>query len=331
MMSDNFKALVLDQHESVQTCQIREMSDDTLPQGDVTVAVEYSSLNYKDGLAVTGTGKIIRQFPMVPGIDLAGTVEASSNSRYQPGDKVLLTGWGIGERAWGGYTQKNRVKADWLVPLPQGLSTKHAMAIGTAGFTAMLCVMALEHEGVQPGPDVVVTGAGGGVGSVAVALLAKLGYQVTASTGRAETHDYLRSLGAREIIDRSAFNKPSGRPLEAERWRGAIDSVGGVTLATLIKSMKYGASVAACGLAGGADLATTVFPFILRGVNLLGVDSNYCLPAKRLEAWRRVAEDLPIGKLEQMTRVISLGEVERYAKEIVAGKVQGRIVVDVRA
>jgi acrylyl-CoA reductase (NADPH) len=327
----SFKAFVLDQHLNIQTCQIKEFEDHALPPGDVTVAVEYSSLNYKDGLAVTGTGKIIRQFPMVPGIDLSGTVLESSDARYKVGDRVLATGWGMGERSWGGYTQKNRVKADWLVPLPTGIDTRQAMAIGTAGFTAMLCVMALEHQGVKPGDEVVVTGAGGGVGSVSVAVLSKLGYKVVASTGRFETHEYLRSLGASDVIDRSIFNNPSGKPLDSERWHGAVDSVGGATLATLIKSMKYGGSIAACGLAGGADISTTVFPFILRAVNLLGVDSAYTPPPKRWEAWRRITSDLPSAKLEQMTRVISLSEVERFSKEILAGKVQGRIVVDVNA
>jgi acrylyl-CoA reductase (NADPH) len=327
----SFKAFVLEQHLNIQTGQIKEFEDHALPPGDVTVAVEYSSLNYKDGLAVTGTGKIIRQFPMVPGIDLAGTVIESADARYKAGDRVLATGWGIGERSWGGYTQKNRVKADWLVPLPAGLDTRQAMAIGTAGFTAMLCVMALEHQGVKAGDDVVVTGAGGGVGSVAVAVLSKLGYRVVASTGRSETHAYLRSLGAADIIDRSIFNKPSGKPMDAERWHGAVDTVGGATLATLIRSMKYGGSVAACGLAGGADLSTTVFPFILRAVNLLGVDSVYTPPPKRWEAWRRLTSDLAPAKLGQMIRVISLGEVERFSREILAGQVQGRIVVDVNA
>jgi acrylyl-CoA reductase (NADPH) len=327
----SFKAFVLEQHLNIQTCQIKEFEDYALPPGDVTVAVEYSSLNYKDGLAVTGTGKIIRQFPMVPGIDLAGTVLQSADARYKDGDRVLITGWGIGERSWGGYTQKNRVKADWLVPLPDGINTRQAMAIGTAGFTAMLCVMALEHQGVKPGDDVVVTGAGGGVGSVAVAVLAKLGYRVVASTGRSETHGYLRSLGAGDVIDRSIFNNPSGKPMDAERWHGAVDSVGGATLATLIRTMKYGGSIAACGLAGGADVSTTVFPFILRAINLLGVDSVYTPPPKRREAWRRLTLDLPAHKLEQMTRVISLGEIERFSREILAGKVQGRIVVDVNA
>jgi acrylyl-CoA reductase (NADPH) len=330
-MTDSFKALLLEQRLNVQTAEIRQLEDSALPPGDVTVAVEYSSLNYKDGLAVTGTGKIIRQFPMVAGIDLAGTVLQSADGRYKDGDHVLLTGWGIGERTWGGYTQKNRVKADWLVPLPDGLTTRQAMSIGTAGFTAMLCVMALEQQGVKPGADVVVTGAAGGVGSISVAVLAKLGYRVTASTGRYETHDYLRSLGAVEIIDRSMFNKPSGKPMDPERWHGAVDSVGGATLATLIRSMKYGGSIAACGLAGGADVSTTVFPFILRAVNLLGVDSVYCPPPKRREAWRRLVVDLPLNKLEQMTRVISLGEVERFSRDILAGQVQGRIVVDVNA
>lgn len=331
-VTGNFKALVLDRHESGQTCQIRELSPDSLPQGDVTIAVEYSSLNYKDGLAVTGTGKIIRQFPMVPGIDLAGVVEASESQAFQPGDRVVLTGWGIGERHSGGYTQKARVKGEWLVKLPAGLSTKHAMAIGTAGFTAMLSVMALEHEGLTPGEgEVVVTGAAGGVGSVGVALLAALGHHVTACTGRRETHDYLHTLGASAILGREAFSEVSKKPMEAERWSGAIDSVGGTTLASLLKAMQYGGTVAACGLAGGTDLATTVFPFILRGVNLVGVDSVYCRTPKRIEAWRRLAQDLPAAQLDRITKIIPLAAVEDHSKAILAGQVQGRLVVDVNA
>ena len=330
-MSEHFQALVVDQRDKTQTCSIQEMTDASLPHGDVAIAVEYSSVNYKDGLAVTGTGKIIRQFPMVPGIDLAGTVIESANPKFQQGDRVILTGWGIGEKTWGGYTQQNRVKSEWLVKLPEQFTTKQAMAIGTAGFTAMLCVMALEQAGVQPGSAVVVTGAGGGVGSIAVAILSKLGYKVIASTGRTETHEYLRSLGAGEILDRSVLSTPSPKPFESERWHGAVDSVGGTTLATLLKSMKYGGSVAACGLAGGSDLATTVFPFILRAVSLLGVDSAYCPIPKREQAWRRLTIDLPLAQLEQMTRVIPLRDVERCSQEILAGKVQGRTVVDVRA
>ena len=331
-MPENFKALVLEQTDGRLVSQVREQSTESLPSHDVTIAVEYSSLNYKDGLAVTGTGKIIRQFPMVPGIDLAGTVEHSHCGAWNVGDRVVLTGWGIGERFPGGYTQKARAKSEWLVKLPDSMTTKQAMSIGTAGFTAMLSVMALEHQGVTlSSGEVVVTGAAGGVGSVAVAILAKLGYRVTASTGRPETHDYLRSLGATAIIDRAVLSEPSKKPLEAERWAGAVDSVGGATLLNVLKTLQYGGSVAACGLAGGADLPTTVFPFILRGVNLLGIDSVQSPMPQRQTAWSRLATDLSAAQLDHMTRVISLAEVERYSKEILAGKVQGRIVVDVNA
>lgn len=323
---------MLDQTEGKLSCQIREMTADSLPPGEVTIAVEYSSLNYKDGLAVTGAGKIIRQFPMVPGIDLAGTIEESTADGWHPGERVVVTGWGIGERHWGGYTQKNRVKAGWLVRLPGEMSCKQAMAIGTAGFTAMLCVMALELQGLEAAHgEVVVTGAAGGVGSVAVAILASLGYRVIASTGRADTHDYLKGLGAADIIDRAVLSTESKKPLEGERWAGAVDSVGGITLANLIKTTKYGGSVAACGLASGTDLSTTVLPFILRGVSLLGVDSNSCPVPNRLEAWKRLSTDLPFSKLDKMTQVIALKDVENYSREILAGKVQGRVVVDVDA
>ena len=331
-MTEKFKALVLDQQDSKTTSQVRDIEIASLSPGDVTIAVEYSSLNYKDGLAVTGTGKIIRQFPAIPGIDLAGTVKESASAAYQRGDRVVVTGWGIGERYSGGYAQMARVKSDWLVKLPDGLTTKQAMGAGTAGFTAMLCVMALEHEGAKPGDgEIVVTGAAGGVGSIAVAVLAKLGYKVVASTGRPETHDYLRELGASDFLDRSVLAESSKKPFEAERWAGAVDSVGGSTLANLIKTMRYGSSIAACGLAGGTDLSTTVFPFILRAVNLLGVDSVQCKQPKRQEAWHRLAVDLAADKLERIVRVISLAEVERYSREILAGKVQGRTVVDVNA
>lgn len=331
-MTAKFRALTVDQAGGKQWCEIRELPGESLPPGDVTIAVEYSSLNYKDGLAVTGTGKIIREFPMVPGIDLAGTIEASTDDAWQVGERVAVTGWGIGERYWGGYTQKNRVKAGSLVRLPAGMTSKQAMAIGTAGFTAMLCVMALELQGLEPPQgEVVVTGAAGGVGSVAVAILARLGYRVVASTGRADTHQYLKELGAVDIIDRSALGAESKKPLEAERWAGAVDSVGGVTLGNLIKTMKYGGSVAACGLASGTDLPTTVFPFILRNVSLLGVDSNSCPLPRRLESWKRLSTDLPFDRLEKMTQVIPLNEVENYSRQILAGKVRGRVVVDVNA
>jgi acrylyl-CoA reductase (NADPH) len=268
----------------------------------------------------------------VPGIDLAGTVEESSSPSYQPGDSVILTGWGIGERHWGGFAEKARVKADWLVPLPDGLSLQQAMGIGTAGFTAMLCVMTLEERGVQPGArEVLVTGAGGGVGSVAVAILASLGYRVVASTGRAETHEYLRALGAQEILDRSAIAKPSGRPLESERWGGAIDSVGGDTLAAVLPMMAYRSTVACCGLAAGTNLTTTVLPFILRGVGLIGVESVLCPSERRRAAWTRLAQDLPKSALDQISQIAPLSDVPRLSEEILAGRIRGRIVVDVKA
>jgi len=323
-----FKALVLDQLDGQTRPQIRELDTDALPAGDVLVDVAYSSLNYKDGLAITGRGKIIRTFPMAPGIDFAGTVAESQHPDYRPGDPVVLTGWGVGERHWGGMSQKARVKGDWLVPLPTGLSLQQAMAIGTAGFTAMLCVMALEDHGLKPGGrEVLVTGASGGVGGVAVALLAQLGHTVVASTGRTEESEYLTALGAHEVIGRLAAN---GKPLESERWAGAVDTVGGTTLAALLPAMAYRASVAACGNAGGAELATTVFPFILRGVNLLGIESVMCPPEPRRAAWARLARDLPAHKLDRMTRIVPLRDVSALSQEIVAGRVRGRVVVDVR-
>jgi acrylyl-CoA reductase (NADPH) len=329
-MSEKFQALFLDQIDGRLSAQVRDADDSSLPAGDVTVAVEYSSLNYKDGLAVTGAGKIIRTFPMVPGIDLAGTVIDSAHGDWKPGDRVVVTGWGIGERYPGGYTQRQRVKASWLVRVPDALTTKQAMGIGTAGFTAMLCVMAVERAGLGLG-DVLVTGAAGGVGSIAIAILAKLGHRVVASTGRVETHEYLRGLGAAEVVDRAALSEPSKKPFETERWTGAVDCVGGMTLSNVIKSLKYGASVAACGLAGGMELGGTVFPFILRAVNLLGVDSVMCPAPRREEAWDRLAADLPLGALDAMMSVVGLGEVEAACREILKGQVRGRVVVDVNA
>ena len=329
MTQDTFKALVLRQEDGKTVHAIENVAIDALPEGDVLIAVAYSSLNYKDGLAVTGKGKVVRRFPMVPGVDLAGTVEASDSSDYKPGDRVVATGWGIGEGHWGGYAQKARLKAKWLTRLPEGLNPEQAMAIGTAGLTAMLCVMALEGHGVQPGAGpVLVTGAAGGVGSVAVAVLAKLGYQVTASTGRAETHDYLRSLGASEIIDRAVLAR-APKPLESETWAGAVDTVGSQTLATVLAQMRYGSAVAACGLAGGGDLPTAVFPFILRGVALLGVDSVMCPAPRRQAAWDRLGADLPPEKLAAMTRTVKLIEVPVLADAILKGQVRGRVVVDV--
>lgn len=308
---------------------LRDLTDEQLPDGDVTVAVRYSSLNYKDGLAVTGKGKIIRSFPMVCGIDLAGTVEASDSPDWKAGDEVVVTGWGLSETAPGGYTQRQRVKSEWLVARPDGLTLPQTMAVGTAGLTAMLCVLALEKAGVKPDGDgeVLVTGAGGGVGSVAVAVLARLGYRVAASTGRAETHDYLRSLGATTIVEREEL-ATAGRPFDKERWAGAVDSVGSQTLATVLAQTRYGGAVAACGLAGGNDLPTTVLPFILRGVSLLGIDSVMCPTPRRVEAWKRLATDLPAAQLEEITTVEPMTRLPELAEDILAGRTRGRVVID---
>jgi acrylyl-CoA reductase (NADPH) len=332
MQQDRFRALVLDQEDGATRAVLKDVPRDALPDGDVTVAVTYSSLNYKDGLAVTGQGRIVRSYPMVPGIDLAGTVVASESPDYKPGDEVVLTGWGIGERHWGGYAELARVKSAWLVPLPRGLTARQAMALGTAGFTAMLCVMALEDHGVGPsGRPVIVTGAAGGVGSVAVALLAQRGYTVAASTGRSELHDYLKGLGASEIVERATLAAPSTRPLESERWGGGVDTVGSTTLAAVLRTTAYGGSVAACGLAGGNDLPTTVLPFILRAVNLLGIDSALCPLDRRRTAWERLARDVPSDTLDRITQVAPLADVPRLAGEILQGRVRGRVIIDVRA
>lgn len=326
-MEETFKALVVDQRDGSHHTEIKQLTRADLPAGDVLVQVDYSSLNYKDGLAITGTGKVLRSFPMIPGIDLAGTVLESAAPEYQPGDKVLLTGWGIGERYWGGYTRLNRVRSEWLVPLPNGLSPLTAMALGTAGFTAMLAVTALEKAGVVPGErELLVTGAAGGVGSIAVALLARLGYRVAASTGRAETHEYLRSLGAQRIIERATLSNP-GRPLEAETWAGAIDTVGGDTLAGVLRSTAYYGAVAACGNAGGVALNTTVFPFILRGIMLIGVESVMEPAESRRAAWNRLAALLPTELIESLAQVIGLEELPEYSQKIIAGQVRGRIAV----
>ena len=310
---------------------LRRLGDNDLPEGDVTVAVAYSSLNFKDGLAVTGKGKVVRRFPMVCGIDLAGTVESSESADWQAGDEVVLTGWGLSETHPGGYTERQRVKSEWLVARPDGLDLQQTMVIGTAGLTAMLCVLALEHAGLEPGGDgeVLVTGAAGGVGSVAVAVLANLGYQVAASTGRPEVHDYLRSLGVTTIVDRAELATPSGRPLDKERWQGAVDTVGSETLATVLRQTRYRGAVAACGLAGGSDLPTTVLPFILRNVSLLGVDSVSCPTPVRAEAWQRLASDLPAGGVEAMTTVEPMSRVPELAEDILAGRIRGRVVIDV--
>ena len=310
---------------------LAELEETDLPEGDVTVEVAYSSLNYKDGLAVSGRGRIVRRPPLVCGIDLAGTVVESASPRWTAGDEVVLTGWGLSETHPGGYTTLQRVHSEWLVARPSGLTLAQTMAVGTAGLTSMLCVLALEDAGVEPGGEVVVTGAAGGVGSLAVALLAGLGYQVAASTGRPEQHDYLRELGAASIVAREELAGPGERPLEASRWAGGVDTVGSTTLASVIRQAAYGAAIAACGLAGGDDLPVTVLPFILRGVRLLGVDSVSCPTTRREQAWSRLAAELDPELLDRVTTVEPLAAVPRLAEDILAGKVRGRVVVDVRA
>lgn len=327
-----FKALVLNKTDDGVSAQIEELNEAQLPEGDVIVNVDYSTLNYKDGLVLNGLGGLTRDFPHVGGIDFAGTVESSEHGDFKPDDKVVLTGWRVGEIHWGGYAQKARVSGDWLVPLPEGLSTRQAMAVGTAGFTAMLGVMALEDHGLTPDDgEVLVTGAAGGVGSVAAAILANLGYVVAGSTGRADTHDYLRDMGVTTIIDRSELSEENKRPLEKERWAGCIDAVGGTTLARVLAQLKYGASAAAIGLAGGNNLPATVIPFLLRGVNLLGIDSVMCPKEKRITAWQRIQRDLPMEKLENMTSEAKLADLPQLGKDILAGNVRGRVVVDVNA
>jgi acrylyl-CoA reductase (NADPH) len=325
-----FRALVLQEQGAGVVPGIEQVDEGRLPQGEVTVAVECSTLNYKDGMILQGIGRLVRSYPHVPGIDFAGTVERSEAPEFEPGDPVILTGWRVGEAQWGGYAEKARVKASHLVRRPKELSARQAMAIGTAGFTAMLAVITLERHGLQPGAgDVLVTGAAGGVGSVAVALLSRLGHRVVASTGRPEQRAYLTALGAADVIDRAILAAKPSRPLDSERWAGAFDAVGGTTLATILTQLKYRASVAACGLAGGSDLAATVIPFLLRGVNLLGIDSVMCPREERIQAWRRLARDLPLDKLDQMTETAPLSALPELAPKILAGETRGRIVVDV--
>ncbi|MHA7886517.1 acryloyl-CoA reductase [Roseicyclus sp.] len=328
-----FRALVVEKEDQGPTsASVMVLEDDRLPAGDVTVAVEYSTVNYKDGLCIGPGGGLVRTYPHVPGIDFAGTVEASDDPRYKPGDKVVLTGWRVGEVHWGGYAEKARVKADWLVPLPGGLTTRQAMAVGTAGFTAMLSVMALEDHGLAPGAsEVLVTGAAGGVGSVATAILANLGHEVAAVTGRPEQEEYLKSLGAKRIVPREELAETVKRPLEAETWAGCVDAVGGAMLARVLGQMRYGASVAAVGLAGGAGLPATVIPFLLRGVNLLGIDSVMQPYDNRLRAWERIARDLPMDRLEAMIQPATLADLPELGASILKGGVRGRVVVDVRA
>jgi acrylyl-CoA reductase (NADPH) len=325
----SFKAIVVDKTEAGQTVRLTDFDEKNLMDGDVTIAVEYSTVNYKDGLAVTGKAPVVRRFPMIAGIDLAGTVATSSHPDWKPGDKVIVNGWGLGETHLGAYAQKARVKGSWLVRLPASMTARDAMAIGTAGYTAMLAVLALERAGIDParGP-IVVTGAAGGVGSVAIAVLAKLGYTVTASTGRPNEAEYLKGLGASEVIDRAELTGPV-RPLAKERWAGGIDAVGSTTLANILSMTKYGGAVAACGLAGGMDLPASVAPFILRNVSLLGIDSVMCPLPLRQQAWRRLETDLDRSKIVAMTSEISLADVIAAGRRIVAGQVRGRIVVKI--
>lgn len=324
-----FNAIMVDRDKDGYAATLAELDEACLPEGDVTVRVEYSTVNYKDGLLMTGRIPLISQFPMVPGIDLAGTVEHSDHPDWRPGDKVLVNGYGLGERHWGGLAQRARVKGEWLVPLPSAFSSRQAMAIGTAGYAAMLCVLALERHGIQPTDgDILVTGASGGVGSVSIAILSRLGYRVVASTGRLAESDYLKALGAAEVIDRSTLATPA-EPMQAERWAGAIDTAGSHTLVNVCASVRYGGAIAATGLAQGLDFPATVLPFVLRNLALYGVDSVYAPATRRREAWSRLARDLPAAKLEAITQEVGLSEVIALAPQILDGRVRGRLVVDV--
>jgi acrylyl-CoA reductase (NADPH) len=324
-----FKAVLVEREPPPYRAEVKSLEESQLPAGEVTVRVAYSTLNYKDALAITGKSPVVRQFPLVPGIDLAGTVEQSSNASLAVGQKVVLNGWGVGESHWGGLSQLARLKADWLIPLPEAFTPRQAMAIGTAGYTAMLCVIALERHGLKPGSgEILVTGAAGGVGSVAVAVLSKLGFKVVAVTGRAAEADFLKRLGAAEVLDRAQFAS-AGKPLTKERWAGAIDVVGSHTLANVCAAVKYGGIVAACGLAAGMDFPATVAPFILRGVTLAGIDSVMRPKADRVEAWNRLARDLDVEKLEMLTEEIGLGQAVEKAAALLQGQVRGRVVVDV--
>ena len=327
-MASMFNAILIERDAEPYRATLKSLDEARLPLGEVTVRVEYSTINYKDALAITGSGPVVRQFPMVPGIDFAGTVDSSDNSAYQRGDRVVLNGWGVGETHWGGLAQMARVQADWLIPLPAAFTTRQAMAIGTAGYTAMLCVMALERHGVTPDSgEILVTGAAGGVGSVAIAILSKLGFHVAAMTGRPAESDFLKQLGALEILERTQY-AGAGKPLAKERWAAAIDVVGSHTLANVCASLRYGGIVAACGLAGGMDFPATVAPFILRGITLAGIDSVMRSRPDRLEAWRRLSCDLDIKKLDLLTQEISLSGVIERAAPLLEGKIRGRIVVD---
>ena len=325
-----FNALVVEKKDNGTEALVRKVSYDDLPNGDVTVDIDYSTLNYKDGLCIGPGGGLVRNYPHVPGIDLAGIVETSDDARYEVGDEVVLTGWRVGENRWGGYAQKARVKGDHLVPLPKGLSTKQAMAVGTAGLTAMLAIMALEQRGLTNGSGpVLVTGAAGGVGSVAVAILANLGYNVAAVTGRPAVGQYLKSLGAKQIVARDDINETIKKPLEAETWAGCVDAVGGDMLARVLGQMSYGGSIASVGLAGGSALNASVIPFLLRGVNLLGIDSVVQPLDNRKRAWERIAQDLPLKKLESMVTLATLSDLPDLGKEILKGRIKGRVVIDV--
>ena len=324
-----FKSILINKVNSDYQVALTETDDSSLPEGDVTVDVQYSSLNYKDALAITGKSPIVRRFPMIPGIDFVGMVASSSHPEFKSGMSVILNGWGVGEVHMGGFSQKAKVKGDWLVPLPSTFDAKQAMAIGTAGYTAMLCVLALEQNGVTPDKGkILVTGAAGGVGSVAIAILSKLGYEVVALTGRPEESEYVSSLGATEILDRSELSKP-GKPLARERWAGVVDVVGTHVLANACASTKYGGVVTACGLAGGMDFPATVAPFILRGVSLVGIDSVMCPKERRLEAWQRLEQDLDLTKLGSIAHEVGLSETIGTAEDLLAGKIRGRIIIDV--
>jgi len=324
-----FQGILIDKDDSGYRASLQQINEDQLPEGDVTVRVAYSTLNSKDGLAITGSSPVVRKFPMVPGIDLAGTVEASEHADYRVGDHVLLNGWGVGEGHWGGLAQKARLNGDWLIPLPPAFTAAQTMAVGTAGYTAMLCILALEHNGVSPEQgEVLVTGANGGVGSFAIALLSRLGYRVVASTGRTSEHDYLKQLGASDIIDRATLSEP-GKPLAKERWAAVVDSVGSHTLANACASTRANGTVAACGLAQGMEFPASVAPFILRGVTLAGINSVTQPKAKRIDAWRRLAQDLDFKLLSLISHEIGLSEVIEMAPRLLAGQLRGRVVVDV--
>jgi len=328
----SFKALVLHEQDRKVSSSIETLALEQLPEGEVLVRISHSTLNYKDGMVLNGLGRLVKSYPHVPGVDFAGVVEQSTSPDWQAGDPVVLTGWRVGEWHWGGYAQYARVNADWLVRLPDGMTAERAMAIGTAGFTSMLAVMALERHGLTPASgDVLVTGAAGGVGSVAIAILTHLGYRVVAATGRPETHQYLAGLGASAFVDRAELAQPVVKPLQAERWAGAIDSVGSTTLATVLTQLRYRGAVAACGLAGGNDLPASVIPFLLRGVNLLGIDSVLSPQPERRQAWSRLARELDPALIDGMIQVIGLADLPDYANRILKGQVRGRIVVDVNA